>query len=73
MGFVDDQTHLVRNGVGEEVVSQSVIYMPIESASLFDSDSKVTLPSGREARVITVNANDSGSLPLPDHVEVHLT
>lgn len=72
-GFVDDQTHLVRNGIGEEVISQSVIFMPIESAPLFVEDSKVTLPSGRVARVITVNTNDGGGLPLPEHVEVHLT
>lgn len=72
-GWLDDQTHLVRNGKDEEVVAQSVFYAPIASASLFTEDSRVTLPSGRKARVITTNANDSGALPLPDHVEVHLT
>lgn len=72
-GFVNDQTHLVRNARDEEVISQSVLYMPIESAALFVEDSKVTLPSGRASRVITVNSNDGGGLPLPEHVEVHLT
>jgi hypothetical protein len=70
--FVNDQTHLVRGQHDEEVVSQSIVYAPIEQAALFVSDSKVTV-SGRVARVITANANDGGSLPLPSHVEVHLT
>jgi hypothetical protein len=72
-GWLDDQTHLVRNGKDEEVIAQSAFYAPIESAALFAEDSRLTLPSGRKARVITTNANDSGALPLPAHVEVHLT
>lgn len=71
-GWVNDQTHLVR-AKAEEVVSQSIVYAPISSAALFVPESKVTLPGGRVARVITVNTNDGGGLPLPEHVEVHLT
>jgi hypothetical protein len=70
--FVNDQTHLVRSQHDEEVVSQSIVYAPIDQAALFAADSKVTV-SGRVARVITTNANDGGTLPLPSHVEVHLT
>lgn len=72
-GWVNDQTHLVRSK-DEEVVSQTILYMPIDSAAAWVENSLVTLPSDdRKRRVVTVNVNDSGGLPLPAHVEVHLT
>lgn len=70
--FVNDVTHLVRGARDESVISQTIVYAPIDQAPLFEADSIVTV-SGRDARVITVNANDAGTLPLPAHVEVHLT
>jgi hypothetical protein len=70
--FIDDSTHLVRNKDGEEVVSNTVLYADSSQSAAFAVDSRVTV-NGRTARVITLNAYDSVSLGLPDHVEVHLT
>lgn len=70
--YADDGYHLVRNKVGDEVVSQTVIYAPIASASSFAVDSRVTV-NARVATVISVNAREVGSLSVPAHVEVHLT
>lgn len=70
--MIDDSTHFVRNSTGEEVVSNTIVYADVSEAPTFAVDSKVTV-NGRVARVILQNAYDSGSLGLPDHVEVHLT
>jgi len=80
--FVDDSRKLIRNTMGQEVVSESTLYTSILNSALFTPDSKVTvlgdadndeLTPARAARVIKVNANDSGGLDLPDHVAVSLT
>lgn len=72
--WVDDQTHLIRSAKDEEVVSQSVVFAPISSAALWVENSRVTLPNDdRTRRVINVNTNNAAGLPLPEHVEVHLT
>jgi hypothetical protein len=70
--FIDGKRSLVRNANGEQVVSSTTLYTPIANAGLFTPDSRVTT-GGVVSRVITVNANDSGSLGLPDHVAVSLT
>lgn len=70
--FIDDSLHLVRNAEGQEVVSSTVVYADSAVASSFAVNSRVTA-NGKVAHVITLNAHDSGSLGLPDHVEVHLT
>jgi len=80
--FVNDTTHLVRGVTDEAVISQTTVYAPMQTAlddgtrvataSLFTNDSIVTV-NGRDARLITVNANDAGTLPLPSYVEIHLT
>ena len=70
--FVDDKRTLVRSAGGEEVISETTLFAPAGVLFLTE-DSRVTLPSGRVAYVITIAARDSGDLALPDHVEAHLT
>lgn len=79
--FADDSRKLVRNKDGEQVVSETTIYTSTVNTALFVPDSLVwvnpasddDLAPERAARVIKVNANDSGPLGLPDHVAVTLT
>ena len=68
--FLDDTTKLVV-GAETETVSQSTVFADVSYAGLFAADSRVTA-GGRVTRVITVNAYTSGTLGLPDHVEVSL-
>lgn len=70
--WVDDKVRLVRNTAGVEVTSSSTLMAPVGTTVLAPR-ALVTLPSGREAEVITVTVHDSGSLDLLDHVEAALT
>lgn len=70
--FIDDSAKLVRNRVGDEVVSSTTIYADLSWAVSLIAESRVTA-NGRVAQVITADVHDSGPLGLPDHVEVHLT
>jgi hypothetical protein len=72
----------VRNGKGEQVISETTLYTSIDNVALFVEKSRVTLLNDpdndgivpqRTALVIKVNANDSGDLDLPDHLAVSLT
>jgi hypothetical protein len=80
--FADDSRKLVRNANGEQVVSETTLYTSISNVGLFTEKSRVTIlgdsdgdeiTPGRAALVIKVNANDSGTLDLPDHLAVTLT
>lgn len=72
--FVDDQRRLVRDTHGAEIVSEStVLDVDTAHAATWAPGSLVTLPSGREATVITCAVRTSGDLDLPDHLEVSLT
>jgi hypothetical protein len=70
--FVDDKRSLVRDGQGAEIISETTVYAPVGAHAL-TPESLVTLPSAREATVITVAARQSGDLALPDHIEAALT
>lgn len=70
--FVDDVVRLVRGPDAAEVVSSSTVYAPAGTTTLTPG-SLVTLPSGREATVITSANRTSGALELPDHVEAACT
>lgn len=71
--WIEDETKLVRDNEGSEVVSSATIYAPLEAAASFPAKSKVTTPT-RTGYVIGVNAFDSGSLDLGlDHIQVTLT
>lgn len=70
--WVDEAIRLVRDGDGAQVVSTATIHAPAGTTAL-TVGGKVTLPSGREATVLTVAVHDSGALDLPDHVEAAVT
>lgn len=73
--WVEESIDTVDNGTGTQTVSTSTrVYGPIDSADLFTPRTKVTLPSGRPARVITSARFDSGTLQLGvDHFVAALT
>lgn len=72
--LIDDQRRLVRGQDAAEVISETTIYdIDMTHAALFTAGSLVTLPSLREATVLTVAVRDSGDLDLPDHIEIALT
>lgn len=68
--FLDEQTRLVRTPGGDQVTSTSTAYSkPGTSAPPL---SRVTLPDGRQTKVIQTLPRDSGGLGAPDHVEIRL-
>jgi hypothetical protein len=71
-GLVDDKIQTVRGPDGNETTSTSTLALPWSVADV-PPGSKVTLPSGREARVITFARGDAGGLPVPKHLELTLT
>lgn len=72
--WVNDQTTLMRSSKGDEITSQAVVLVPLSTLALWVENSRVTLSGDPiTRRVIVVNANDVTGLPLPEHVEVHLT
>lgn len=69
--FVDDKRRLVRAASGEEIISESTLYAP--AGTELPDQSRVTLPSGRVATVISTSIFDSAALDLPDHIVLALT
>ncbi|GGJ82052.1 hypothetical protein GCM10011583_12000 [Streptomyces camponoticapitis] len=68
--FLDQKTRNVRTPAGDTVVSSSTAYAsPGTSAPPL---SRVTLPGGRQTKVIQDAPRDSGGLGAPDHVEIQL-
>ncbi|OUC99319.1 hypothetical protein [Streptosporangium minutum] len=67
--FVDEKRRLVRDAEGSEVVSETTVYMPLDTAC--PTGSRVTA-NGRTTTVITSSRRDGGGLPVPDHLEVAL-
>lgn len=60
--MVDDESRLVRNNDGNEVVSSTTVYVALDDADAFTLHSKVTLPSGRVTTVIKVATYDVNGL-----------
>ncbi|WP_145906091.1 hypothetical protein [Kitasatospora viridis] len=69
--FLDEGTRMVRARDGREVSSTSTAYCPLTTTA--PTDSRVTLPDGRQATVIQALRRDGGTLPVPSHLEVQLT
>lgn len=68
--FREDGRKLVRNQLGEQVVSESTVYcLP---GTVAPPESRVTV-NGRTAFVIIAKDRDSGTAQPLDHVEVALT
>lgn len=73
MCFREDSRKLVRNQLGEQVVSESQAYC--DPGTVGPPKSRVQLQGAnpREAFVILAKERDGGGLPTPDHVELVLT
>lgn len=65
--FVDDKRRLVIGPTGDEVVSETTFYAPLETVCPVHS--KVTV-NGRSTLVLAASRRDGGGLPTPDHLEV---
>lgn len=70
--YVQDKRQLVRNAAGDEVVSETTVYVGDPGANI-PAKSKLTLPSSRTATVITANRREGAVHALRDHLEVTLT
>lgn len=73
-GFVDDRRRLVRDGDGNETVSESTVLLPIDTAHV-PLGSQVTLPAtfgSRTSTVLAISRHDGGGQPTPDHLELAL-
>jgi hypothetical protein len=69
--FAEAKRRLVRSKDGQEVVSESTLYMAPDDGVLFLPDSRVTV-SGSTSYVLTQNINDAPGLGLPDHASITL-
>lgn len=73
-GFVSDETKLIRDATGTEVVSSAQVALPADTAYVAPL-SKVKLPDvfgGRTARVMSTAVGDGGGQPTPDHIVLYL-
>lgn len=70
--FIDESRRLVRSTNGEQIVSETTLWMDKEHYEAFKPDSIVQV-NGHESTVITRSLADSGDLDLPDHLSVNLT
>lgn len=71
--WVEEGNHLVIDGKGNTVVASTAVYAAIADRLSMVANSKVTTPTGKTSRVITLEVHDSGSLALGvDHVVAHL-
>ena len=67
--FKDDKRRLVRAASGEEVVSETTLYLRLDQATRFVPGSLVTLPD-RTSKVISCAHRDDGGLGAWQHIEV---
>lgn len=70
--FLDETRTLVRDGQGNEVISETTLTGPPEYAAIYTPGSEVILPT-RTANVIKAGVANKGFLDFPAHVEVALT
>lgn len=68
----DDRVRLVRNTDGDEVTSQTTLYMRLAHEPSFPAGSRVQLPT-RVATVIGYARREDGNLGAWQHLEVTLT
>lgn len=69
--LVDQRRRLVRSDTGAEVLAETTLRVQLGAAA--PPLSRVTLPDGRQAQVITTTAHDGRKLPVPSHLEIALT
>lgn len=70
--LVDEKRQLVRDGNGQEVVSETRLFLRRVHAADFAPESRVLLPSGRTSTVISVADRSDGGLGAWQHAEVTL-
>lgn len=70
--WVIEETRLVRDQSGTEAVSTAQVAAPLSTSVDLTSEPVVRLPSGREARVISVSRGEAPGLPLPEYVQINL-
>lgn len=70
--FVTEQTRLVRDSAGSEVTSTAQVAAPLGTDIDIESEPVVLLPSGRRARILSVQVADPNGLPLPGYVQINL-
>lgn len=66
--MIDDRRHLVRNANGDEVTSETTLYVGNLDANI-PPESRVTV-NGRTTTVLSVSRHDGAGLPTPDHLEI---
>lgn len=71
--YRDEAVKQVRTSSGEESVSTSTLYAAASDYSRFTVGSKVTLPDGQPALVLTSTLRTPGAINLPPIVEVALS
>jgi hypothetical protein len=69
--LVDEGRKLVRAPTGDEVISEATVFLRL--AATAPPESRITLPSGRVATVISAKRRDGGGLPVADHLELAVT
>lgn len=70
--FLEDDTKVVTDLSGNEVVSNTTLFAALALEPLFEPGSEVVISPKRTAVVISVGRLDSGSLGNLDHIEVLL-
>lgn len=68
--FIEEGRKLVRTAGGDEVVSETRLFCPIDTPDI-PAESQVTV-RGRATKVLASKRHDGGGLPTPDHLEVVL-
>ncbi|WDZ91146.1 hypothetical protein [Nocardiopsis sp. HUAS JQ3] len=69
---VEETRRKVRDKTGAEVVSEATLRGRLSTAASYPPGSRVTLPTGRVARVISTRRHDDAGLGGWQHVEVIL-
>ncbi|MCD4558228.1 hypothetical protein [Schaalia sp. lx-100] len=70
--FVTEKPALVRNTNGEEVVSSAHVATPVGVVTTLDNQPRITLPSGRTGRVISISRAEGAPIGLPEHDVLYL-
>lgn len=71
IGWLSGKQQLVRDATGNQVMSPATFTTYPLYAAMFDLDARMTA-NGVVRRVLALNLNDSGSMDLPDNLEVNL-
>lgn len=69
--LVEETRRQVRNDQGDTTLSEATVLAPLDSVA--PPESRILLPSGRLATVISTRRIDGGSLPVPSHLVIYTT